>query len=192
MGGNCPAHGRNRAASASLALARACCWHRVRASSCGDETGALGAPRTAALAAPHGCLPGFRTSRPASNDRAARLFHPQYPQGARRRHARRCRRAIADEHGPVRARARCLRAGDQAGNASYTAVSRRACATTAARSARRISHPLKLIPQEPSPRSPQSASLWRLGDCDLGEPLRQGDQLGRGLVRRRSRRAGNF
>jgi hypothetical protein len=62
------------------------------------------APRTAALAAPHGCLPGFRTSRPASNDRAARLFHPQYPQGARRRHARRCRRAIADEHGPVQHR----------------------------------------------------------------------------------------
>ena len=82
------------------------------------------APRTAALAAPHGCLPGFRTSRSASNDRAARLSHPQYPQGARRRHARRCRRAIADEHGPVRAsRARCLRAGGQAGNASYTAVS---------------------------------------------------------------------
>jgi hypothetical protein len=54
------------------------------------------------------------------------------------------------------------------------------------RSARRISHTLKLIPQEPSPRSPQSASLWRLGLYDLGEPLRQDDQLGRGLVRRRS------
>jgi hypothetical protein len=42
------------------------------------------------------------------------------------------------------------------------------------------------VPQEPSPRSPKSASPWRLGDlCDLGKPLRQGDQLGRGLVRRR-------
>jgi hypothetical protein len=44
----------------------------------------------------------------------------------------------------------------------------------------------ELIPQEPSPRSPESASLWRLGDlCDVGEPLRQGDQVRRGLVRRR-------
>jgi hypothetical protein len=41
------------------------------------------------------------------------------------------------------------------------------------------------VPQQPSPRSPQSASPWRLADCDLGEPLRQGDQLGSGLVCRR-------
>jgi hypothetical protein len=44
----------------------------------------------------------------------------------------------------------------------------------------------ELIPQEPSPRSPKSASLWRLENlCDVGEPLRQGDQVRRGLVRRR-------
>jgi hypothetical protein len=39
------------------------------------------------------------------------------------------------------------------------------------------------------PRSPHPASSWRLGGLrlrDLGEPLRQGGQLGRGLVRRGS------